>query len=97
MSAGHSRDLRDLRFPGDLLDWCVMTKAELHRLIDELPDAAVDGASLLIQRVMLDQLDPEQAWVWTSEWQGQLRQSLTDLSAGRTHRYDSDEDFLASL
>jgi hypothetical protein len=74
-----------------------MTKADLHQLIDSLPDEAVDGAALLLQRVMLGQVDPAQAWVWTAEWQDQLRQSLADLATGRTQRFDSDEDFLASL
>jgi hypothetical protein len=74
-----------------------MTKADLHQLIDSLPDEAVDGAALLLQRVILGQVDPEQAWVWTAEWQDQLRQSLADLATGHTRRFDSDEDFLASL
>jgi len=74
-----------------------MTKADLHQLVDSLPDEAVDGAALLLQRVMLGQVDPAQAWVWTAEWQDQLRQSLADLATGRTQRFDSDEDFLASL
>ncbi|HCP62470.1 MAG TPA: hypothetical protein DIU14_08390 [Actinobacteria bacterium] len=74
-----------------------MTRAELHRLVDDLPDDAVEGASLLIERVLLREVDPAQAWVWTPEWQDQLRQSLADLAAGRTRRYASGEDFLEAL
>jgi hypothetical protein len=75
----------------------VMTKADLHRLIDDLPDEAVEGASVLIQRVLLREIDPSQAWVWTPAWQEQLRQSLSDLASGKTRRYESSEAFLDSL
>ena len=74
-----------------------MTKADLHHLVDSLPDDAVDGAALLLQRVIIGQVDPAQAWVWTTEWQDQLRQSLADLAAGHAQRFGSGEDFLASL
>jgi hypothetical protein len=74
-----------------------MTKADLHRLIDDLPDDAIQGASVLIRRVLLREIDPSQAWVWTPEWQEQLRHSLTDLAAGRARRYESGESFLDSL
>jgi hypothetical protein len=74
-----------------------MTRADLHRLVDELPDDAVEGASVLIQRVLLREVDPTQAWVWTPEWQDQLRESLSDLAAGRTQRYESSQAFVESL
>ena len=74
-----------------------MTKAELHRLVDDLPDEDVEGASVLIRRVILHEIDPSQAWVWTPEWQEKLQRSLDDLEAGRTKKYASGEDFLASL
>lgn len=74
-----------------------MTRSDLHRLVDELPDDAVEGASVFIQRMLRREIDPSQSWVWTPEWQIQLRQSLSDLSAGRTRRHDSSESFLDSL
>ena len=74
-----------------------MTRSELHQLIDDLPDDVVEGASLLIQRVLRQEIDPAQAWVWTPEWQQQLRQSLDDLAAGRSRRYECSEAFLDSL
>jgi hypothetical protein len=74
-----------------------MTKAELHDLVDQLPDDAVDGASLLLKRVAARQLDPAQAWVWSEEWQGKLRASLEDLQTGRLKTYDSGEEFLEAL
>jgi hypothetical protein len=74
-----------------------MTKADLHELVDELPDEALDGAALFLRRLVAGQVDPDQAWAWTEEWQGQLRSSLADLAAGRTQRFCSTEDFLTSL
>jgi hypothetical protein len=74
-----------------------MTKADLHELVEELPDEALDGAALYLRRLVAGQIDPGQAWVWTDEWQGQLRSSLEDLAAGRTQRFGSTEDFLTSL
>lgn len=75
----------------------VTTKADLHELVDELPDEALDGAALFLRRLAAGGVDPEQTWVWTEEWQGQLRSSLADLAAGRTQRFGSAEDFFASL
>lgn len=74
-----------------------MTKADLHELVEELPDEALDGAALFLKRLVAGQVDPDQAWVWTQEWQGQLRSSLADLAAGRTQRFGNTEDFVASL
>ena len=74
-----------------------MTKAELYHLVDELPDDAVAGTAVLLKRIAHRQLDPDQAWVWSDEWQEQLRESVADLKAGRTRHFDSGEDFLATL
>jgi hypothetical protein len=74
-----------------------MTRADLHQLVDALPDEAVEGAGLFLERVVRGDVDPGQAWVWTTEWQDQLRSSLEDLAAGRTQRFDSSDKFLASL
>jgi len=74
-----------------------MTKADLHQLVDELPDGSIDGAALLLTRVVKGHLDPDQAWVWTEEWQDQLRASLSELATGLTQRFGSSEDFQASL
>ena len=41
--------------------------------------------------------DPDQWWFWTPEWQQKEREADEDLAAGRTTRYDSDEEFLAAL
>jgi len=46
-----------------------MTKAELHQLVDRLPEQAVDGAAILLLGVMDGRIDLEQAWLWTRESQ----------------------------
>jgi hypothetical protein len=74
-----------------------MTRANLHELVDALPEEAVAGAGLFLERVVRGEVDPEQAWVWTTEWQDQVRSSLEDLASGRTQRFETGEDFLASL
>lgn len=75
----------------------LMTKADLYRLVDDLPDDAVEDTAVLLKRITLRQLDPAQAWVWTDQWQEQLRGSFADLEAGRIQRFDNGEDFLAAL
>jgi len=74
-----------------------MTKAELHDLVDRLPDGAVDGAALLLGEISDGRIDPEQAWFWTHEWQTKEREAEDDRKAGRVARYDSDDEFLATL
>lgn len=71
-----------------------MTKAELHELVDRLPDRAVDGAAVLLEEIAND---PDQAGFWTREWQEKEREADADLAAGRVDRYESDEDFLDAL
>jgi hypothetical protein len=39
----------------------------------------------------------DQAWVWSESWQSQLKESLSDLKAGRVVTHASDQDFLDSL
>jgi hypothetical protein len=74
-----------------------MTKADLHQLVDRLPDKAVDGAAILLREVTDGRIDSEQAWFWTREWQQREREADKDLAAGRVTRFDSDEEFLEAL
>jgi hypothetical protein len=75
----------------------LMTKADLHQLVDRLPDKAVDGAAILLREVTDGRIDSEQAWFWTREWQQREREADKDLAAGRVTRFDSDEEFLEAL
>lgn len=74
-----------------------MTKAELHHLVDRLPDGAVDGAAILLEEISDGRIDPEQAWFWTREWQEREREADEDLAAGRSTRFESDDEFLTAL
>lgn len=74
-----------------------MTKAELHELVDQLPDQAVDGAAVLLGEMTEGKIDPEQAWFWTREWQAKEREADEDIAAGRGTVYEGDEEFLAAL
>lgn len=74
-----------------------MTKAELHELVDQLPEQAVDGAAVLLGEMTDGKIDPEQAWFWTREWQEREREADEDIAAGRGTTYESDDDFVAAL
>ena len=75
----------------------LMTKADLHQLVDRLPEDAVDGAAILLEEITDGRIDPEQAWFWTREWQAKEREADDDVAAGRGITYASDEEFLAGL
>lgn len=74
-----------------------MNKAELHQLVDELPDDAVEATATLLRRIQVHQFDPDQAWVWSDWWQEQLRDAFADVAEGRTQRFDSGDELVASL
>ena len=74
-----------------------MTKAELHVLVDELPDDAVEATAKLLRRIRLHEFDPDQAWVWSAWWQEQLRESAADIALGRTRQFNSGAQLLESL
>ena len=74
-----------------------MTKADLHRLIDELPEDVVDGTALLLRGVARRDIDPDQAWFWTRDWQEGEREADKDLSEGRFTRFEGDAAFLEHL
>jgi hypothetical protein len=74
-----------------------VTKAELHELVDRLPDGAVDGAAVLLGEISAGRIDPGQAWFWTREWQEKEREADDDLAAGRVSSYDTDAELLGAL
>lgn len=74
-----------------------MTRAELHKLVDELPETAVDGAGMLLRGIIEGPLDAGQAWFWTPEWQRKEHEAEADKAAGNFDRYGSDDEFLAAL
>jgi hypothetical protein len=74
-----------------------VTKAELYKLVDELPDNAVEGAGVLLHGIIKGPIDPDQAWFWTPEWQAKEREADADKAAERVERFESDEAFMAAL
>ena len=74
-----------------------MTKAELHEMVERLPDGAVDGAAILLGEISDGRIDHDQAWFWTREWQKMEREAEADRLAGRAIGYVGDEQFLAAL
>ena len=74
-----------------------MTRGELHKLVDELPDIAVDGAGVLLRGIIAGPIDPGQAWFWTPEWQSKEREAEAEKAAGNLDRYASDQEFLAAI
>jgi len=74
-----------------------VTKADLHKLVDELPDDAVEGAGVLLRGIIKGPIDPDQAWFWTPEWQAKEREADADIAAGRGLFFGSDEEFIAHL
>lgn len=45
-----------------------MTKTDLHKLVDGLPENAIDGAAVFLRSLTRGRIDPAQTWFWTSEW-----------------------------
>lgn len=74
-----------------------MTKAELHKLVDELPDSAVEGAAMLLRGIIKGPIDPDQAWFWTPEWQRGEQEADVEIAEGRGVVYRSTEEFIGHL
>ena len=43
------------------------------------------------------EIDPNQAWFWTEEWQAKEREVDEDIKAGRYEEFDNMDDFIDSL
>jgi hypothetical protein len=66
---------------------------EQGRLEVELPANLPPGRV----RVILEPIDPDQAWYWSPEWQAAERESRADYEAGRYKEFSSMDDFIADL
>jgi hypothetical protein len=74
-----------------------VTKAELHRLVDDLPDNAVEGAGVLLRGIIKGPIDPDQAWFWTPAWQVGEREADAEIAEGSGSVFHSTEAFIAHL
>jgi len=45
-----------------------MTRAELHELVERLPQHALDRTAVLLRGLSCGRIDPDQAWFWDSSW-----------------------------
>jgi len=73
-------------------------RSDLHRLVDELPDDAVDAAAALLRSIKNRRIDPDQAWFWTPEWQEGEREVDEGIARGEQGTiYMSDEEFISAL
>jgi hypothetical protein len=75
----------------------LVPKAELHKLVDELPDSAFEGAGVLLRGIIKGPIDPDQAWFWTPEWQRGEREADAELTDGSGVVDRSTEDFISHL
>lgn len=58
------------------------------RSLDALSGDAVERAG----RLLVGQLDPEQAWFWTREWQAGEREADAQVASGAGAVFGSDEE-----
>lgn len=61
---------------------------------DPIELEVVEGGILLRPRKVID---ATQAWYWARPWQEGEREAADDLAAGRSHIFESSEDFLSSF
>lgn len=69
-------------------------RRELHLEPGQPIEIVVHEGGVLIGPI---DIDPEQAWFWTPEWQAKEREADRAYAEGRFTRYDSTEEFLDSL
>ena len=66
---------------------------ESGKLEVELPAGLEPGPV----HVIIESIDPEQAWFWTPEWQARERETDEDIAAGRYKDFTSMDDLISDL
>jgi AbrB family looped-hinge helix DNA binding protein len=56
---------------------------------------AVDDDRLTITPIRV--IPRDQAWFWSDNWQNREREADADIAAGRTRRFDTDEELLTAI
>jgi hypothetical protein len=64
---------------------------------EEQPDGSFKWYVIHPQSGERVEIDPEQAWFWTEEWQAKEREADKDLREGRYEEFDNLDDFINSL
>jgi bifunctional DNA-binding transcriptional regulator/antitoxin component of YhaV-PrlF toxin-antitoxin module len=78
----------------------IVLSEELRRRIGLAPGDSFQvelGFDAIVLRPCLDEDDEDPALFWGPNWREELEEAFADEAAGRTTRYWSDEEFLASL
>jgi hypothetical protein len=79
------------------------TEAELDQLAQrgitaELqPDGSTKWFAIHPKTEQKVEIDPEQIWFWSAEWQEREVQADDDLQSGRYETFDNFDDFLIAL
>jgi antitoxin PrlF len=68
---------------------------ELGLIVEDQFLVTVEDGRIVLSPATL--VPRDQAWFWTVEWQAREAEADADLAAGRTTRFDSDEEFLDAL
>lgn len=74
-----------------------MTKTELHELVDELPENAVDGAAVFLRSLTRGAMNPEQVWFWSSDWLAGELEAEREADTDPGVVYEDAEAFKAAL
>lgn len=87
VAIAHMSETGQITIPDDV-------REELHLEPGQPVEIVVHKGGVLIRPI---DIDPEQAWFWTPEWQAKEREADRDYAEGRFTRYYSTEEFLAAL
>ena len=82
------RDRNQVTIPAEV-------RSALHVGVGDMVEFVVDDESVRIRG--LKAIPADQAWFWTTQWQAMESEADEAIKAGKMTRYDSDEEFLASL
>lgn len=74
-----------------------MTRAELHELVEGLPDDALDGAGALLRSLSRGQIEADQAWFWTLGWLSGELEADREARSERGAVYEDATSFKAAL
>jgi hypothetical protein len=83
-----------------LEDWLLLAlqQGEPVPVVEGIDLTAEDARGLVAwHQTHRREVDPDQAWFWTPEWQAGEREASREIREGAGVTYETDEDFLASF
>jgi hypothetical protein len=90
----HEREI-DLTNTPDVVASTAIPETSVTRV--QQPDGSYKWYAVHPETKTRVEIDPDQAWFWTPEWQERERQADEDLRLGRYEEFDSFDDFIDSL